>query len=800
MSAAAPLAAPAVPMNRNPIPDAPRQHDAGDLLAPAAPQVWPGMEVFQQAFDYCVDACQRSVLFLDVMRQRGNIHFEEAEKQAPNVLNFEFQLLMDGRELPRPVNYGLVRIVPPAGVKIDPRKRPFIVFDPRAGHGPGIGGMKHESEIGVALAAGHPCYFVGFRPDPVPGQTIEDVCRAEAAFIREVIERHPEAEGKPCLVGNCQAGWQIMMTAAIEPDLAGPLLVVGSPLSYWAGVHGKNPMRYTGGLLGGTWLTSLAGDLGHGIFDGANLVGNFEYLNPSNTYWGKAYNLYSKVDTEAPRFLEFEKWWGSPVLLNAQEMQTITDKLFVGNKLTSGEIYTSDGVRVDLRNIKSPIVAFCSWGDNITPPQQALGWILDLYDTEDEIVAGGQTIIYALHQSIGHLGIFVSSKVATKEHEEFAQTMDLIDVLPPGLYEAVITEKGPDTAGRELVSGDYVMRFERRTLGQIRALGGNDAEDERRFAAVARVSEMNQGLYRTFLSPAVQQLANDYAATWLRRLHPHRVSFEVFSDKNPFMAPIVTLAEQVRADRRAVAPDNPFLALQEAVSRQIVEALDHYRDARDQFCEGLFLWLYGSPLLQAAVGLRADDATARARVGRDVSREAASAKAMAELETRFGCGGLPEAVTRALLYIRLGDQAPAADERGFAVLRQIREEQAESHSLKLSEFKDMVRAQYLLLRRDEERALSAIPPMLPADASERRAALAIIRRIVAACGGESDEVTRRMARIAEMFETRELPASEVGHERWTVASVPHRSGSRQRKAIATVQSAPEDIAPKIDRV
>ena len=244
--------------------------------------------------------------------------------------------------MPRPVNYGLVRIVPPAGVSIDPRKRPFIVFDPRAGHGPGIGGMKHDSEIGVALAAGHPCYFVGFLPEPMPGQTIEDVCLAEARFVEEVVARHPEAEGKPCLIGNCQAGWQIMMTSAIRPDLPGPIMLAGSPLSYWAGVHGKNPMRYLGGLLGGTWLTALVGDLGHGIFDGANLVANFEALHPDNTYWKKIYNLYSNIDTEAARFLDFEKWWGSPVLLNAGEMQSIADDLFVGNKLSSGRIAELD--------------------------------------------------------------------------------------------------------------------------------------------------------------------------------------------------------------------------------------------------------------------------------------------------------------------------------------------------------------------------------------------------------------------------------------------------------------------------
>src|SRR6202035_430277 len=199
------------------------------------------------------------ILLLDVLRQRGNNSIEHNARKAPNVLSFEAELVLDGRSLPRPVNYGLARIIPPKGTAVDQNKRPFIVFDPRAGHGPAIGGMKHDSEIGVALAAGHPCYFVGFLPDPMPGQTIEDVCEAEARFVEQVVSRHPNAEGKPCLIGNCQAGWQIMMLAA-------------SPLSYWAGVHGKNPMRYLGGLLGGTWLTSLAGDLGKGIFDGANLV------------------------------------------------------------------------------------------------------------------------------------------------------------------------------------------------------------------------------------------------------------------------------------------------------------------------------------------------------------------------------------------------------------------------------------------------------------------------------------------------------------------------------------------------
>ena len=196
--------------------------------------------------EYCIDACQRAILFVDVLRQRGNNFFEKNAREVPHVLSFDAELLIDGRTLERPVNYGLARIIPPAGMTIDDAKRPFIVFDPRAGQVPGIGGMKHDSEIGEALAAGHPCYYVGFLPNPVPGQTVEDVCHAEAHFIEAVAARHQKSGGKPALIGNCQAGWQVMMACAIRPDLPGPILLAGSPLSYWAGIHGKAPMRYTG--------------------------------------------------------------------------------------------------------------------------------------------------------------------------------------------------------------------------------------------------------------------------------------------------------------------------------------------------------------------------------------------------------------------------------------------------------------------------------------------------------------------------------------------------------------------------
>ena len=174
---------------------------------------------------------------------------------------------------------------------------------------------------------------------------------------------------------------------------------------------------------------------------------------PANTLWTKQYNLYSKIDTEASRYLGFERWWGGHVNLNAEEIQFIVDELFIGNNLAAGRIQTSDGTAVDLRNIRTPIVAFCSKGDNVTPPQQALGWILDLYESVDEIRSYGQTIVYTIHESVGHLGIFVSGGVAKKEHGEFSSNIDLIDTLPPGLYEAVFDAKTGDTANSDLAAG-----------------------------------------------------------------------------------------------------------------------------------------------------------------------------------------------------------------------------------------------------------------------------------------------------------------------------------------------------------
>jgi hypothetical protein len=453
------------------------------------------------------------------------------------------------------------------------------------------------------------------------------------------------------------------------------------------------------------------------------------------------------VDTEADRYLSFEKWWGGHVFLNGPEIQYIVDNLFVGNRLATAGLVTSDGFRIDLRNVRSPIIIFCSWGDNITPPQQALGWITDLYTHESDIVANGQTIVYTTHQTIGHLGIFVSGKVATKEHAEFASCMDMIDLTPPGLYEAVITEVTPDTANPQLIQGRYLFKLEARTLDDIRAFGNNDAEDDRRFATMARLSEVNLALYRAFAQPFVQAMATDQSAQAMRDLHPSRLRFAAFSDRNPLMKGVAAAAEQVRASRKPVEPGNPLLAAEQAASTWISTWLDALRISRDGMTEAFFVNFYGAPLLQALTGMA--DGSAAHRGERDLARDAIVARLRAELEKLYEVGGLPAAGVRALLYIRMA--SGSADERGLAVLKALREMRPANERLHLAELKEIIRVQSLLLRFDEERAVNAIRRLLPDHPEERARALGVLRQVINARGTPSEEEGRRLKRIEAIF-------------------------------------------------
>jgi pimeloyl-ACP methyl ester carboxylesterase/tellurite resistance protein len=683
----------------------------------------PGLSLFEDAIEYWVDASQRSILFWDVIRKRGNNYLEHLHKGQPPVLIFDYEVLIDGRTLERPVNYSLSRILPREGQTTDPTKRPVVVIDPRAGHGPGIGGTKEDSEIGLALKDSHPVYFIFFYTEPVPCQTLADVKNAEIFFLEEIRKRHPKAE-EPSIIGNCQAGWATAMLGADRPDITGPLVLAGSPLSYWAGVDGSNPMRYRGGLCGGVWLSSFFSDLGKGTFDGANLVLNMELLNPANTFWTKQYNLYTKIDTEESRYLNFEKWWGGFFCMTSEEIHFIVDSLFVGNKLEQGAMKMEDDREIDLKNLKDPVVVFASQGDNITPPQQALNWIVKVYGSVEEIKRQQQVLVFMVHKKIGHLGIFVASSVAKKEHKEIIGTMDMIDYLEPGLYEMVI-----ESGDNKMVMAENKVRFEARTFDDIMVLD-DGMEDELDFEPVAFLSEYNDGIYQAFFSPAVKLATTEFTAEFLRQLHPLRLQRYPISDLNPMMIPVAAMANMVRKYRRPVSSDNVFVALEKHFSKGIEDCLNFYRDIRDLSEESVFKTLYGNPIVKQFFNKQLPE-----EMQTEINRQKEAQQVQSALEdedvwlNRMTEGGFPEGVIRIMLAMANADHI--IDKAEYIVSENIIRSHPVLQKMKPAKFKKMVKEQSRILQTDQELAIDTLVKLLKTP-EERTEAFAIAEKIAMA--------------------------------------------------------------------
>lgn len=557
------------------------------------------------AVAYGVDVWQRSILFWDTLRQRADNMLDHERTGMPPLLDFKYETILDARTFDNPANYALLRIVEVGGQCwddcVDAAKPPVIVVDPRAGHGPGIGGFKRDSEVGMALREGHPVYFVMFFPEPMPGQTLADVHHALRRFVAEVVRRHPETP--PVLYGNCQAGWAVTLLSADCQGLVGPAVLNGSPLSYWAGASGLNPMRVSGGLLGGVWPAHFMADLAGGRFDGAWLAQNFESLKPEKAIWGKYATLFHDVDTERERFLDFERWWNGFYFLSREEIVAIIENLFVGNRLEQGTMRICETCVADLRKIRNPLVIFASWGDNITPPQQALGWIPQVYRDTGALKAAGQRIVYLIDPHVGHLGIFVSASVARLEHRAILDSLAEIEALSPGLYEMKIDNP---TGDRDCHKPTYAVRFEERRLEDLPTSDSPDA-----FARVRSISERSEFAYKTFVSPWVRAASNPWMAEWAKWLHPMRSSRYLLSERfNPWMAGLEALAGQVETTRHPLAGDHPLMVREAEMIAAVTDAVEAARERRDGGLERLFHLIYGGA---SGLGANAEHLTGRER-------------------------------------------------------------------------------------------------------------------------------------------------------------------------------------------
>ena len=236
-------------------------------------------------------------------------------------------------------------------------------------------------------------------------------------------------------------------------------------------------------------------------------------------------------------------------------------------------------------------------------------------------------------------------------------------------------------------------------------------------------------------------------AEWMRNMHPLRLQYEVFSSQNPWMTTVKSAAEEIEENRKPISKNNPFLTFQEQMSKQIVHVLDSWRDSQEALSEAIFLNVYGSPVLQAAVGIDPKSETTHRR---EMSAEhrAMLEKRIVELKSSIPAGGIREAAIRALLYV--GSARGMVDERSIEALRKVRRDYSGAR-LTLPEFKILVREQFFMLLLDQEGALTAIPQLLPDDVDQRRRVFAAMREVLSASDEIIGERERRLQRVAAIF-------------------------------------------------
>jgi hypothetical protein len=454
------------------------------------------------------------------------------------------------------------------------------------------------------------------------------------------------------------------------------------------------------------------------VFDGAHLVSNFEQLNPGRNFFGKYYDLFAAPEKTRKSFLEFEKWWGGFHFLNEQEIHWIVENLFIGNKLSRHEANIEPGRPIDLKAIRSPIIVFASRGDNITPPQQALNWIVDTYADEHEIKIRGQRIIYMVHDKVGHLGIFVSSSIAKKEHAEVTSTMKTIEALAPGLYEMTID----DQIG-EGIEARFTVSFHERKITDILAIDDNDRTDERDFAAVERFSELGTELYELWARPLVQSWVTPQVAGLLKATHPARVTRAMFGDANPLMKGVPEQAKTIAAARQQANPDNPFLFAEKLWAASVENAFDAFRDFRDAMYELTFFGVYSSPAM-----LRLGEKFAFERTRKDPK----ALRFLPEVQSvllNIDRGGFEEAVIRMLILMAESRATVRRDrlERSAKVLGH----DEPFASLGADKRAALIHEQSLIAEFERDRATETLPELLP-EMDDRQRAIEVVEYIAGA--------------------------------------------------------------------
>ena len=212
------------------------------------------------------------------------------------------------------------------------------------------------------------------------------------------------------------------------------------------------------------------------------------------------------------------------------------------------------------------------------------------------------------------------------------------------------------------------------------------------------------------------------------------------------MKTVAEAADNAREHRKPAAENNPFLKFRRP-SRRTSSTCSTSGATPRKLSESLFLGIYGSPVVQAAVGIKPDAEVSPKPEMSPEHRQRLEAR-IAELKSQIGSGGLRECVIRGLLYV--GAASGMVDERSLEALRRARAGDAGSR-LTLAQFKTIVREQFFMLLLEPEASLAPSQTVaVKRSRTSRRSGLSSAS-VLSASAEISGETARRLDHVTQLF-------------------------------------------------
>ncbi|HWS75487.1 MAG TPA: DUF3141 domain-containing protein, partial [Quisquiliibacterium sp.] len=343
-----------------------------------------------------------------------------------------------------------------------------------------------------------------------------------------------------------------------------------------------------------------------------------------------------------------------------------------------------------------------------------------------------------LHENIGHLGIFVSGSVATREHAQIVSVLESIEALPPGLYGMKISER----AGAD-GKPEYDVEFVERELEEVvKRLNRFEREDEEPFENVAKISDFNQRAYELFAQPFVRSMSNDAIAQATRLTHPLRLERWSVSDLNPWLWWLGAAADAVKANRQPVDDGQVFARAEKLGATLVSAGWDLYRNLRDAASEAVFLDVYGG-----LFALNVSDAGAAHGEAAPEGADRRDTELVREVLARIEDGGYPAAVARTVYLLARRGQ-PISLERIEAKAELIREYRELLPALSPDQARRIRGEQEIIVNFEPRMAVETLPALL-SDPEDRARYLTLFERLLSDPRVQATEPTARQREMLE---------------------------------------------------